>query len=169
MNIVIRDATADDFPILFEISAIVHQRDYGGFIPADERAEFNARYELTDENRDSFVALCHERLALGTWHYVVATNEAGEILGYTQALQADEHHLVKRGMFVRPEYQGQGIGSHLMKISLEGVESGRVDLFVLKKNVRAQKLYEKYGFQSQGLADHTFFGAPLIKMSLKKP
>ena len=165
MNITIRDATADDFSQLFDISVKVHQRDYGSYIPESEQARFHDRYDINDKNRQVFLKTWLARFHSDTWHFWVAVDEEKRILGFTQALVLGKHHGVKRGMFVLSEFQGNGIGSRLMAASLKCIEHGNIDLFVLKENTRAQALYKKYGFAISGDVERTFYGAQLIRMT----
>jgi GNAT superfamily N-acetyltransferase len=55
-------------------------------------------------------------------------------------------------IYLQPEHQGRGIGSHLIKTLLAEAErhSKPVKLQVLKVNVRARQLYERFGFQPAG-------------------
>jgi ribosomal protein S18 acetylase RimI-like enzyme len=168
MTFKVRPARVDDLPLLFAISVAVHHHDYGPFISQADRSRFDQRYAVNTENREVFVQLAKKRLSSGNWRYWVAVNTDDSIIGYTQAKVLNPHHAVKRGMFVLSEFQGRGIGSQLMAASLDIISSGTVDLFVLKDNQRAQTLYERYGFKRTNRQERSFFGAPLIEMSLTK-
>jgi len=64
----------------------------------------------------------------------------------------DEMHIMTLG--TDPEYRGQKIAEHLLLASLDScLRSGvrTVTLEVRLSNIAAQKLYEKYGFQHQGI------------------
>lgn len=59
------------------------------------------------------------------------------------------------GIMVHPDYQGQGIGKQLMEAVLDMADNWlmlvRVELTVYADNHRAIHLYEKYGFEKEGL------------------
>lgn len=64
----------------------------------------------------------------------------------------DEMHIMTLG--TEPEHRGQKIAEHLLLASLDScLRSGvrTVTLEVRLSNIAAQKLYEKYGFQHQGI------------------
>lgn len=53
-------------------------------------------------------------------------------------------------LYVRPQFQGKGLGSEFFQFLEEeyGADSARIRLEIEPDNVRAQKLYEKVGFQA---------------------
>ncbi len=58
------------------------------------------------------------------------------------------------GMGLLPEYRGQGIGSQLLKKTLDHAEDfglEKVELYVYTTNVPAIALYKKFGFEQEGL------------------
>ena len=62
-------------------------------------------------------------------------------------------HVAELSIAVLEDFQGVGLGSTLMKLSLEwarlhGIK--RVELTVIEENRRAIRLYEKFGFQVEG-------------------
>ena len=59
-----------------------------------------------------------------------------------------KHYLVGAcNVCVKEGYRGQHVGSFMLNSLLEEIENEDVQLTVLKDNVSAIKLYEKYGFQ----------------------
>lgn len=60
------------------------------------------------------------------------------------------------GMAVHDDYQGQGIGSTLMRAMLDLADNwlglSRLELTVYTDNARAIRLYEKFGFSIEGTA-----------------
>lgn len=58
-------------------------------------------------------------------------------------------HLWLKELFLLPEYQGQGIGSQIIKDTITKARSVAKDirLRTLKANMRAKELYERYGFE----------------------
>lgn len=77
----------------------------------------------------------------------------GEIIGYTGLFSVfEEGHITT--LAVKPEYQGQGVGTMLILNLLESSLSKGVKRFTLevrKSNLSARRLYEKFGFQEMGV------------------
>jgi putative acetyltransferase len=65
-------------------------------------------------------------------------------------------HAASFGMAVHDDFQGQGIGSALMRAMLDLTDNWlglrRLELFVYTDNQPAIHLYEKFGFQIEGTA-----------------
>jgi putative acetyltransferase len=81
----------------------------------------------------------------------------GQVVGNT-GLRRDEHnrsHVGHIGMMVHTDYQGMGVGSALMEAAIDLAENWlgltRLQLEVYTDNARAIGLYEKYGFEREGL------------------
>jgi ribosomal protein S18 acetylase RimI-like enzyme len=63
-------------------------------------------------------------------------------------------HKVEFGVCVLKEYWGYGIGRNLLKESIDWADSNeikKITLNVLETNDKAIKLYEKYGFEVEGI------------------
>ena len=64
-------------------------------------------------------------------------------------------HVGSIGLFVHTDYQNQGVGTALMKAMLDLADNWlmlvRVELEVFADNERAIRLYEKFGFEKEGL------------------
>jgi ribosomal protein S18 acetylase RimI-like enzyme len=64
-------------------------------------------------------------------------------------------HVAQLGIAVRKDRWGQGIGRALMDQGLEWAEKNpiiqKISLMVYEENQRAIELYEKYGFEQEGL------------------
>ena len=57
-------------------------------------------------------------------------------------------------MGIAPEFRGQGIGRRLMDATIEGARAAgltRIGLEVFSSNTNAISLYERYGFEYEGL------------------
>ncbi len=168
MSFIIRSIKSTDIPEMYKISVAAHQAGYAEFIPEQERARFDARYNLSNQEReDRFYSSMNEKMNDPNWLFWVAEDE-GKVLGYTLALKENEHLLHKKGMFVHPDHQGEGVGSALFKASLEGISSGVIDLVVIASNERAKHIYSKNGFVATGHHDKPFFGTVQEVMELQK-
>ena len=164
---IIRLAQEKDLASMFRISVATHQTGYGDFIPAHRRADFDAKYSISDKNEQIYIGKMAKRLTDPHWHTWVAEND-GVIVGYTLAQDSSESLFLKRGLFVLPEKQGMGIGKSLFAASLKGVKRGEIRLSVLTDNLRAKRMYENFGFEAQEGDEKRFFGAELTVMSLWK-
>ena len=147
MTFQIRDAVAEDLDAMWQISVRAHQDNYGTFIPKDRQTDFDARYSLTSENKQKYNEKFQQYLLDRNWFIWVATVD-NKVVGYTLAHKENEHLLHKKGLFMDPAYQSQGIGSALFAISLTPIEKGEIDLSVITANSRARHIYEKHGFQA---------------------
>ena len=91
-------------------------------------------------------------------HAFTAVLEDGTIVAYA-LLYAESNprrrHVGSLGVMVRPDCQGQGIGTALLKTLLDLADNWlmleRVELTVFADNHRAIHLYEKLGFEKEGL------------------
>ena len=167
MQFTVRGARSEDLSEMYAISVAAHQAGYGSFIPLEEKERFNQRYTLSEEGELRYVSSMQAKLNDPEWLFWVAEGE-GKVLGYTLAQRESDTVLHKKGMFVHPKYQGEGVGSALFKASLGGIDHGGIDLVVIASNQRAKHIYQKSGFEIRGLAQKSFYGAPQEVMALIK-
>lgn len=73
---------------------------------------------------------------------LAALNDDGSIVGHLRYKGKEAPYI--SGLVVDPSMRGQGIGTELIKELMSTSRS--IDLDVLKKNLRAQALYERLGF-----------------------
>lgn len=95
--------------------------------------------------------LAHARGPLATRRYVVATDE-DRLVGYAGLASAGDQADVQT-IAVAPSHWGTGLGSRLLTDLLSAAtafECGEVMLEVRVDNTRAQKLYERFGFEPIG-------------------
>lgn len=95
--------------------------------------------------------LAHARGPLATRRYVVATDE-DRLVGYAGLASAGDQADVQT-IAVAPSHWGTGLGSRLLTDLLTAAtafECGEVMLEVRVDNTRAQKLYERFGFEPIG-------------------
>ena len=82
-------------------------------------------------------------------------------LGMQVCQNPRRRHVAEIGMGVSEEFQGQGIGSALLRAALEMADNWlnirRVELTVYSSNEAAIALYERFGFEVEAeLADYAF-------------
>ncbi|HJM04614.1 MAG TPA: GNAT family N-acetyltransferase [Candidatus Saccharimonadaceae bacterium] len=167
MQFTVRSARSEDLSEMYAISVAAHQAGYGSFIPLEEKERFNQRYTLSKEGELRYVTSMQAKLDDPEWLFWVAEGE-GKVLGYTLAQRESDTALHKKGMFVHPRHQGEGVGSALFKASLGGIDHGEIDLIVISDNLRAKHIYQKSGFVVRGPALKSFYGAPQEVMALVK-
>ena len=109
--------------------------------------------------RSTFVTLANEILGMAMTDEEFA--ERGD--------EADSDEFYLDSLFVESEYRNRGIGSELIRYSVEANKnSGKpMGLLVEPENLNAKRLYEKLGFMAVG--ENAFFGAPMIHMQLTPP
>ena len=91
-------------------------------------------------------------------HNFVAVLEDGTVIGVaglTVCSNPRMRHVGTVGLYVHTDYQNQGVGTALMKVLLDLADNWlmlvRVELEVFADNERAIHLYEKLGFEKEGL------------------
>lgn len=112
-----------------------------------ERVKRNEDFIVSmDSNHHQFVA--------------VTKNQSGEeiIIG-TVGLTVNANHRTRHsgaiGIMIHKDYQNQGVGTALMQAIIDIADNWlmlvRVELTVFEDNERAIHLYEKFGFEKEGL------------------
>ncbi len=94
-------------------------------------------------------------IAKGYPHWVVLSE--GKVVGWCDVVPKSRPvhaHVGVLGMALLPEFRGQGVGERLMRQTLEAARAfglHRVELTVREDNKNATALYEKIGFEIEGL------------------
>jgi ribosomal protein S18 acetylase RimI-like enzyme len=98
---------------------------------------------------------------------LVATGEAGRVLGYTAAHPDDGEMFL---LFVHPTYGGHGIGRTLLSAAHDSLrEAGckQAYLFTHEQNERALALYASAGYRLDGsVRESDFNGIPIRELRL---
>lgn len=91
-------------------------------------------------------------------HQFVAVAEDGAVVGMAGLMlfsNPRKRHMASLGIYVHPDYQRQGAGTALMNALLDLADNWlmlvRVDLDVYADNQGAIRLYEKLGFEREGV------------------
>lgn len=112
-----------------------------------ERIQQNEDFVVNmDSNQHQFVAISK-----------VKDNE--EIIVGTAGLSVNGSHRMRHsgniGIMIHKDYQNQGVGSALIAALIDVADNWlmlvRLELTVFEKNERAIHLYEKFGFEKEGL------------------
>lgn len=123
------------------------------------RAEYSAAgFDDTTLDRKSL------RRRMRNMTVLVARDDSGAVIGTVAfSVQHGEGHL--RGMAVRPEQQGRGVGKQLLRIAermLLSQHCRRVTLDTTVPLQRAMRFYERSGYRASGRVSE-FFGMPLYQ------
>jgi RimJ/RimL family protein N-acetyltransferase len=123
------------------------------------RSNPTAFFTTHDEEYKRSMEMTRERLETSDDNVVVGAFDGGRIIGLTgivrESRQRLRHKMNIVGVFVRPEFTRQGIGSALVDAaiaharSVAGVEV--ITLDVESTNVRAKALYTAKGFKTWGV------------------
>ena len=90
----------------------------------------------------------------GPVYYAV---QADRVIGWCDVFSSSNPRMSHRGglgMGLLPDFRGQGLGSKLLKATLDHSESiglEKVELQVYTSNLSAIALYKKFGFEEEGL------------------
>lgn len=107
---------------------------------------------LADERRtieDVYLSLAR------TWIY----GSEAEVLGFVSMIGSEVGAL-----FVRPEWQGRGLGSGLLD-HVRG-DYKQLDVEVFEANAQGRAFYAAYGFERMGRKIHGATGQPLLRLQL---
>lgn len=160
----IRRIDRADYDQLFQINCDVHLGEpYKTIVDPKIWAEFAKFYQDTLDNRQAFYKRMDKYTDDPNRVGLVAVQD-GRAVGY-QLIQRSDDELALCGIFVSPNYQGRGIGTELLKAATDMAVSGeKISLLVLEGNKKAQKLYQRLGFERvyDKIAD--FRGMEQIKM-----
>lgn len=88
---------------------------------------------------------------------VYVVQKGDHAVGMISVEMKSHHHAYISGLLVIPEYQGQGIGGHVMTRMMKELEDiPRVDLVTHPHNTRAIRLYLSLGFRIESWKDDYF-------------
>ncbi len=141
-DILIRRAEPDDFHALYEIFSAPSA--YGGTLQLPYPSREIWRRRLADPNE-------------GTFHLVGVVEDlvVGMLTVETDPLRPRRRHAGFVGMGVREEWQGRGVGTALMRAGVDMADNWlhltRLELEVYADNERAIRLYERFGFEREGV------------------
>ena len=97
-------------------------------------------------------------LAKGFPQYLAVQDN--EVIGWCDVapvFAGSRAHIGVLGMGLAPEFRHHGLGARLLEVTLEHswrIGLSRVELTVRVDNTNARRLYERHGFQAEGLHRH---------------
>jgi len=100
-----------------------------------------------------------EMCAPGSPHVLLVAEAGGDIVGaaglHPAGASPRKRHVMALGIHVDPAFQGRGVGALLMRSLCDYADRWlgllRVELHVYTDNLRAQALYERFGFVREGV------------------
>lgn len=120
----------------------------------------------------SFLPAAHfaqEHLSIATQYLPTAETwvyeHRGQIVGFVSLLNGaedDDGGSEVGGLFVDPDWQGQGIGQTLMNQA--AALKGTLTVSVFEQNAIGRRFYDRYGFVEIGRSRHPETGFSLVKM-----
>ena len=141
--VTLRRATPDDAPAF--VALMADPQVFGGLmqLPFPSEAQWRQRLEGSD-NGSAELSLVAER--------------DGDIVGsaglHSVGPAVRRRHVAIIGISVRPDAQGQGVGTALMQALCDYADRWahilRIELGVYTDNVRAIALYRRFGFEVEG-------------------
>jgi L-phenylalanine/L-methionine N-acetyltransferase len=148
LDVDIRPVRPEDAPDLYEIAMQPAVARSMLFVPSMEFSETKRRVNLEDVHRHYLAAVVDDQV-VGA---VILTQHANPRLA----------HGGRVGLMVHEAFWGQGIGTQLVEASLDIADHWlglkRVELGVFTDNSAAIHMYEKLGFQREGVKRRSAFG-----------
>lgn len=112
--------------------------------------------------QDILLSFVEQQLEQEMPHFL-AINKEEQVVGWCDISPLDRpvfSHVGTLGMGVVPEFRGQGIGERLIVAALEKAKDRgltRIELTVRESNLPAIKLYQKVGFEIEGVHKNAVF------------
>ena len=124
------------------IDAVAHERRWIGLLEGPPVVQMRAFVEL---------------ILRGAGVQFVALDAAGEVVGWCDVLRLDQEtfrHGWRLGMGLLPAVRGRGVGRRLAETAIAAAKAQgaeRIELEVFASNTPAIALYEKLGFEREGV------------------
>ena len=147
---IIREAQPDDAESLIAFINIIFDEPHNGTLRSSA-SEFNVTPERERTILEDFLKADNKL-------YIVL-EAGGQIVGQAHCRPIRDlaacRHTVGMGITIAKEWRNQGIGSEMMQYIVEWCRDNplvkRLELEVFSNNPRAVHVYEKFGFQHEGL------------------
>ena len=141
MNYTIRPAGPEDAAGITALRRMPGVFEHAASLPSDRSRRMEELLRQPGQNRHFLVAVSPDNTVLGLVMLTVESNPR-------------RRHSGGLGIMVRTDCQGQGIGTALLEAVLDLADNWlmlrRVELEVYAANQRAVRLYEKFGFETEG-------------------
>ena len=151
MNIIYRKASPSDAKGILE-----HLATVGG--ETDNLSYSADTFKISEEREARFI----DRFAKSKDDIMLVALDGDKVVGNAIVERnrvARYHHRAEISITVIKDYWGNGIGSRLMEMMIEFAKAVGIEMLYLEvrdDNVRALKLYRKYGFSEIGVYENFF-------------
>jgi len=146
-QILVRRAILDDVPRVID--------NWQGIL--DER-KYIATGHVSDEQKERFKTRVNDNNVL-----LAVAEVDGKVVGHLSlgrySLQEETRHVLYLDMGVVDGYRETGVGTALMDFAVQWARErrvGKITLSVFSTNTRALKLYEKFGYEVEGVRRRQF-------------
>ncbi|CAA9374745.1 hypothetical protein AVDCRST_MAG94-4447 [uncultured Leptolyngbya sp.] len=126
------------------------------------------RYRLFYQNHNIPFESIFDEQEQQDLHVVIITSQEHRILAYGRLAQNSSNECQIYQLVVEPEFQGQRLGSSILKALAEVALQRGTALLVLNARVTQTGFYQKFGFEPVGeVFASSMTGVPHIKMQKK--
>lgn len=163
-KIIIRPIKPDDAEQYVRLHNLVWRDAYNHIFP---KQVFDEREERTQDKINQFASWIESN----TQQINYAAEIDGVMVGFMNATILSNYEHFKNlgfaelmGLYIHPDYQGQGIGGRFKQIFIDWAKENGAKKFVigvLKDNLKARKVYEKWG----GKLDE--YAQPFVKLGVE--
>ena len=108
--------------------------------------QYFSLFETTGWNREYQASPEELMRALANTQFVVAAYDDGKLIGFGRVLTDGVLHAMIYEMIVHPDYQGQGIGTQILRKIVQWCEENRIRDIQLFCARGKRAFYEKNGF-----------------------
>ncbi len=137
----------DDVPVLGFIQSQTWLDSYVNEKAGISKTDIEAK--IAEWNKDGDDRIWVEMNKPGAKTWIAKDNDI--VVGFIAVLKGSEGSSIE-ALHILPQYQGQGIGTELLKKALELLGNKKISLEVVEYNHKAQELYKKFGFYIVGPA-----------------
>jgi predicted GNAT family N-acyltransferase len=89
-----------------------------------------------------------EKSIINSWCYLTARNEAGDLIGFVQAISDGIMHAYILRTIVRPDLRKMGIGTEIMTRLMEIINNNNMKPTLVATQGN-DKFYERFGFKNE--------------------
>ncbi len=141
--------SGDEYNLINMFKLLYHESDFLLMEPKEDQISVEKQGQLINEYSHS-----------NSQVLFIATDEKVIVgfLGGTGGKMNRNRHSIHFAMGVLASHQRKGIGSQLLHAFIDWSASNhfhRIELTVIATNIKAKALYEKMGFQTEGLKRHS--------------
>ncbi len=160
-DIIIREVRNEDLPAVEQLLSLTWADTYASF--------------LSDKIIHKVTELWHnpellkKQIANPHVHFLTASNSQNDFIGLITAVENDSGNIVLGRLYVHPDKQRCGIGSMLLKKSIENYpRAKKIHLEVEENDVKGVNFYRGHGFQTVEEREENIEGTHLKVLVMEK-